>query len=1100
MKSYKFSYILSVVLSILTLISCEMEELNTSNNSSSDFGVFGDKIKLPINAIAPDRFLVNTKAVDPDGKGVQTMTLFCFNEQGLFISTATAEVAPNPENSEVGGIFDAFIPNTTRVMHLVGNQNMTPFKEDDFRQKSEDEVMSILEGSAGMLIYWARVEVPSNVMTLYSHNSSTQRSMADAILDWITIETNPASVIHNSEAGKNKPIIMLRNQAKFTVTSTGAAEDDAKQWSGTYFKVTGFTVCNTQAFGTVAPYNSTTGFPTYECSTFTTDYGIEEWKADNSICLPANKDILSDIMEVSTSEEVFVFETENSSANPVDVIIKGCNVVNDVEQMTLYYKVNVTKDGDQLPIRRNHHYNINITGNLNYGSATFAEALDAPATNNIWLSISDEITAVMNNDYKLSVEKTSVVVNNNSITSANNTLQLNFNVEAIGEGKTLNVNDLSVAWLDNTQKISNTHNPNLVVGDKVSFETSSGEGTITLNLLTLSSDVQKQEGTLLVKYGQLQRKIKIIILRTQSFVPSWISTEVYGKVSEDVNSRANATLMFTIPETCPDELFPLDVMISVNGLDIRSESGMVLPIVREGEAGYGAENGIGYKYKYTVNNKGVQRVYFENILNVEDGATETIVLEAENFETLTKTMTFSGEEQYISVDGMLSYNYSTPGTTEISEVINYILVPQKRYAPVTINLKTLKKVNTTESAVSLMANNDEFLLYSSNLDHYVDNDDCHFKPYGVDSWGTGGRIFGFYPRQNISNGAFEIYMETNKAKSAEVVRIASNQTGSPTVKNASVNYSGQTFRSVTFELANYSPFRFAAQVNGRGTFKTDFNHTAGTTPEDEEIENISLTYTPEQKVEVSFDITSFQVGETSVDPFGTGFEIFIDAPSLMLHPEDNQTIKGQQVAMFEKNEDGSIPTTITQKAKLEDLGNGRFVYRVDPVRATEASFWGNATPKIADAKATSQVGERKTIVFRTNQIVSSGDIVISSNKDHVVYHTKKFRVTNIPITGEIKYNEVTTNGTETTEKPVPAGQFIAFSRTYNGSRIGSMVINSDGNYELRLRKEYEFYWFNDPITIIASINGTYYSTQIADLKTLFDSPNIILNKMTEDAE
>ena len=1089
----------TIILSGL-ILSCQEKEIFQEIQTDNSIGVYGDMIKVRLNAIAPDPFVVNTKAVDPDGKGVQTMTLFCFNEQGLFISTATAQIDPNPENSEAGGIFDAFIPNTTRVMHLVGNQNMTPFKEDDFRQKSEDEVMSVLEGSAGMIIYWARVEVPENVMELYKEGSSTGRSKADAILDWITIETNPDSETHNSTKGKNYPILMLRNQARVTVKSDGAPTD-GDQWSGTYFKVTGFTVCNTQAFGTVAPYHSSNGFPTYECTTFDPTYGIAEWRNVSEVTLPANKEKFSDIMDVSTSKEVFVFETENSSADPVDIIIKGRNIIDGDEQMELYYKVNITDiDGGQIPVRRNHHYQVNIAGNLNYGSATFGEALSAPATNNIWLSISDEVKTVMNSEYQLTVDETSVVVNNNSITPTNKNLVLKFNVKAIGNGVTIQSNNLSVQWIDNEQQISNTHNPNLVIGGAVSFNETSGEGTITLALNNFSGDNETQEGTLLVKYGHLQRKIKVVIVNTQEFVPAWVSTEVYGTVTGDQESRENVTLMFTIPETCPDELLPLDVLISVNGLDIRSASGMVLPIVRKGEQGYGEDNGIGYKYKYTIAQKGIQRVYFENILSVGDGATETIKLEAENFEPLTKIMTFSDEDKYISVESMLDYDFSSSGSTTVSEKIYYILVPQKRYAPVTFSLKTLSGNN---NAVGITTS-DEFLLYSSNLDHYEDNDsriqvikdnfDCTFKPYTQDKWGTGGRIFGFYPRQNIPDGTFEIYMETNKAKSAEVVRIASNQPGREAVATEGAIYSGQTFRSVTFEMANYRPFRFAAQINNAGEYENDNNLESDQTPKEEVDSNIEFSYVPNQPISISFDITSFKAQDNkSINPFGTGFEIFIDAPSLILYPEDNPNIETQTVTMFEKNADGSIPSApFAQKPKLEDLGNGKFVYRVDPNRIVEAGFWNNSVTKIEDGTTdVSQSGERKTIMFRTKDIVSSGDITISSNEEQVVYHSKTFKVHNTPISGTIKYKD----GTE--EKNIPQGQFVSFSRDYNGSRIGSMTVKENGNYELRLRKEYEFYWIIDPMTIMVSIGGKYYSAQIPDLNTLYKNRNIILNLVKE---
>ena len=54
------------------------------------------------------------------------------------------------------------LPDNTRTIHFLANQNMSEFKEDDFRGKSEAEVMSVLEGSSGKMIYWARFACASD--------------------------------------------------------------------------------------------------------------------------------------------------------------------------------------------------------------------------------------------------------------------------------------------------------------------------------------------------------------------------------------------------------------------------------------------------------------------------------------------------------------------------------------------------------------------------------------------------------------------------------------------------------------------------------------------------------------------------------------------------------------------------------------------------------------------------------------------------------------------------------------------------------------------------------------------------------------------------
>ena len=246
---------------------------------------------------------------------------------------------------------------------------------------------------------------------------------------------------------------------------------------------------------------------------------------------------------------------------------------------------------------------------------------------------------------------------------------------------------------------------------------------------------------------------------------------------------------------------------------------------------------------------------------------------------------------------------------------------------------------------------------------------------------------------------------------------------------------------------------------------------------------------------MSFDVTSFEAEDgSSIDPFGTGFEIFFDGPMLKLAAGDNAALEGQTVKMFWKDDAGEYH--FEEKPKLEDLGNGRFVYRVDPDRAKEAGFWTGKSPMIVDAKAASTDGERKTIVFRNKNIVSSGDLVVSANPDHVTFHSKTFAVSNTPIQGRIGY--LPTDAVEPI--PVPADQFVSFSRIFDDSRIGLLIVkainenvpDSPTTYELRLRGEYEFYWENDPIKMQTQVDGHFYSIVIPDLKTLYSNRTIIL--------
>ncbi len=170
-------------------------------------------VALRFDAEIPAMQEVVTRSVDPDGNGVQNMTLFCFDSFGLFISTATADLSA--QSSETG-TFSAVVPENTRTIHFLANQNMSEFQEDDFRSHSEAEVMSVLEGSSGRMIYWAR----------FACAPDDDRSIDEQL------------------AAAGNAVEMIRNHARISIANPD------NQW----LEVTGFVPYNTNAFGTVAPF------------------------------------------------------------------------------------------------------------------------------------------------------------------------------------------------------------------------------------------------------------------------------------------------------------------------------------------------------------------------------------------------------------------------------------------------------------------------------------------------------------------------------------------------------------------------------------------------------------------------------------------------------------------------------------------------------------------------------------------------------------------------------------------------------------------------------------------------------------------------------
>ena len=311
-------------------------------------------------AQVPDMNVVQTKAVDPDGGGVQQMTVFCFDANELFITTVTAEIVANTADLSLSGRLKVTVPDHTMTLQLVGNQNLTYFREDNYRGMSEVDVMASLEASAGRMIYWARKTVDE----LKAHNS------------------------------ESNPVQLIRNQAKITLSVDASTGFEQKGW----------VVVNSNAFGTVAPYCAEHGFeaPHYLDRPFVT--------------LPENTTKLGDYLDVRTNPEEYIFETENTVDSPIDFIVKGSQSGGE----DLYYRISIIdKNGEYIPIFRNHHYTVNITGPLYYGQPTLAEALEAPATNNVWVSVSDDITSLTDGVNTLSVDKTYVVIGEDEFKSPN---------------------------------------------------------------------------------------------------------------------------------------------------------------------------------------------------------------------------------------------------------------------------------------------------------------------------------------------------------------------------------------------------------------------------------------------------------------------------------------------------------------------------------------------------------------------------------------------------------------------------------------------------------------------------------------------------------
>ena len=1007
-------------------------------------------MKIQFAANIADPTSVSTRAVDPDGLDVNNMTLFCFNEFGLFISTETAQINKhlNVNGISDSGIYTAQIPSHTRIIHFLGNHSEGLYDETNFPGQTESMVIANMEGGSGMLVYWSRFEMDDTV----------DKSMHQQLSE---LTYKIGNTTYNG-------IKLIRNQAKITIAD----------WTTDDFIVTGFRTVNIPAFGTVAPHHPQDHF-----------HIVDNWEStEDFITLPNNQALMSDIVDINTKNEDYIFETENSGDRQVSVIIKGRNAGETVEK---YYRIVMQNaDGSNFMIRRNHNYNIQITGGLTYGVNTFEEALVAPATNNAWISIDEWVNELTDGVRTLWVEQTSYVLASDQYAGTDYVIKYKYTENGGGVSTAP-----TVTWIDNNVAYDNITN---------NYNTSSGDGTITLRLYPMYEGNEQQVGSFIIKHGKLQRKITVYVIKTQHFTPSWISTQVYGVAKEHV------TLMFTIPETCPEALFPMTVLVSVNHLDVRSESGQQLPVYVKGEEGYFGQDwdGINYKYALTVSEPGKHRLFMHTLLKHEDTDVEPVHLEAEFFETITKNVLFSDSEKphyRVFVDDLHEYHASYAA----DEKLYYLLVPQKKASPLlfTLDLKQRQAdgnyVEFNHAANPLKSKYDEFLIYSKTLsfyDEYFRHDPDAYKDIQLRawegeitlidtaSWSTNGRVMAYRTFNSSveglnnqyglqTDGSYHIYMLTNSSYNKDIVRVASNNTHSAHVFEkdpdgntyGNATYKGNEYRSVIFDVAHYRPFRFAAQVQVDDgapipdATKLLSNEVNG--DQEENTNDVSLSYKPGQKVDLLLDITSFKGSDgRSVHPFGElfgeEFDVYIDAPMLEI---DVDRLPENWKSANKLKKDPRVP--------------GRFIYTVSKKREDERAFgfaqahnrdlatsryddYGGVVP---NGVVIDQNGERKRLPFKKTSITSKGDIRISTNKDWVVFWDKTFKVKTEHMKGKLFYQK---NG-ETTSQPVPDNSFVAFVRKKTNARIGVVTLNKAtgeaSEFELNLRDEYTFDWNDDPI-------------------------------------
>ena len=566
--------LLSGLLLLAGIVSCTDDTLVQENTTLEN----GD-VKLKVTAHIPEPKQVITRDIDPDGLGVNTLWLFCFNRSGEYIGRREAGNF-QPADSRGYYSFEVEIPGATRIIHFLSNVYLDDFNDRDNFGRNETTVIPSFISASGRMCYWGRKEF-SNAEELETFSTSGN-------------------------------VTLYRNQAQ-------VCWEIPQELKGT-IQVYGYAICNRRAWGTIAPFdadaaqNGQNPFNFEEVYTNFDNLYITEPTEEYQILAsdPTTTTVQGD---ENAGDPHYIFENPNTLDAPVYAIMH-IGVKEGGQETRKFYKIMfVDENKKQLPIYRNYKYVIRITGlpdAMGYeGENGFVNAKNGVAANNAWVSVDPEIAELTDGTNTLNITEGTTQV---FTEGGNQTIDFTYN----GNG------NVEVSWVEDGEEVS----------DDAPILTHTGNNyEIELDVNTPTDNPQVR--TLLLHAGVFTRQIKVYLVKPFSFEPVWVSTGVPMSKGEQMS------MTFVIPDNYPAELFPIECKIATNKMNANDDLGEQLPIIIEDcnfhiadENGDGNDENVsttwGYKYVYTATQPGIQEVFFT--LNTSDGKDQGVTWNGGNCE------------------------------------------------------------------------------------------------------------------------------------------------------------------------------------------------------------------------------------------------------------------------------------------------------------------------------------------------------------------------------------------------------------------------------------------------------------------------------------
>lgn len=497
--------ILYILASLLILAGCN-DMLNVADKTTLPDGEMAVNLVVDGPMAGPG----TRSYVSGQETAISTIKMICFDGGGSYLTARDGVVTATDATH---GTLTGTVPANTARIHFVAN-----FAGLDLSSFSmgalERTMMKSGQLSSGInddVRFWG-----------YHKEESTAAMSA-----WLT--------------GGNK-VILLRDRAKITVTNSDA-DIASLQW----------TVSNGLNKGLVAAMSSSDNSNPYD-NTYSTSTILTEYRSSGTYTLSDAESIWTG---PGAANPQFLFENANST-DPVKIIVKATYTDGTTRYHTILLQ---DKDKKMYRIYRNQSFVLTIKDlpskaeTTSVGSDSFEDAVTTTNySNNPFAQVAREVNEINNEEYRLTVEKVELFYDSGTSGTVNFTY-----TDLDGNGVSgVSDSDFEVSWEPKDDTDERPDVSPVTTAPAVTYSASTGKGTITFPLNTITSELKFNTLQVVAPSG-LTRYVDVYSITAFSFATAPKLVDNGTKRSVGDYQRETYKLTFALPATLPNAVYPLTV-------------------------------------------------------------------------------------------------------------------------------------------------------------------------------------------------------------------------------------------------------------------------------------------------------------------------------------------------------------------------------------------------------------------------------------------------------------------------------------------------------------------------------------------------------------